>query len=92
MSDSRINALGQFSVADNGGMLHASPLFHVKYIIAVQAELLAAVRCYSILAFFLKGRGESLGFFLALFSVHVGDTSKVVVHGLSCFPSVPRPR
>ena len=65
-------------------MLHASPHFHVKYIIAVQAELLAAVRCYSILAFFLKGRGESLGlFFLRLYSRGLcelsGTSGKMIV-------------
>ena len=35
---------------------------------------------------------KASAFFLALFSVHVGETSKVAVHGLSCFPSEPRPR
>ena len=73
-------------------MLDSNFLFQVNHIITVRGELLAAVRSDPLPALFLEGRGKSLGLFLALFSVQVGETSKVAVQGFNCFPSAPRPR
>ena len=54
---------GQLLVSHNGGVLDPGFLFQVNHIIAVRSELLAAISCDPLPAFFLEGRGKSLGLF-----------------------------
>ena len=67
MADSRVNALSQLLISDDGRVLHTELFFHGKYIIAIRAKLLAAVRGGPLFAFLFKGRGESLGLFSCAF-------------------------
>ena len=63
MSKNGVYPGGQLLVSHNGGVLDPGSLFQVNHIIAVRAELLAAVSCNPLPAFFLEGRGKSLGLF-----------------------------
>ena len=63
-----VNPACQLLVSHNGGVLDPGFLFQVNHIIAVRAELLAAVSFDPLPALLLEDRGESLGpFFCAFF-------------------------
>lgn len=79
MPNGRVYARGKLTVAHDRTVLCSAPLFKLKHIFAVLLKLHTAVGGHTLTAFLFKGCGESLSLFLALFSVHVGDTLKVAV-------------
>ena len=79
----------QLLIPDDGGVFDPGPFFHGNYIITVGGELLTAVRGNPFPAFFLEGRGKSLGLFsCALFRPGWGDF-KSGRPGLELFPVCP---
>ena len=77
----------EFIASDlHGSLVHAQRLFEAfERERADRILLLGDLLGHSL----FSGDNDAL---LALFSLHVGETSKVAVHGFSCFPSAPRPR
>lgn len=74
----------QLLIPDDGGMFGPDPFLHGNHIITVGREFLKAVGGDTFSALFLEGCGEASAFFLALFSVRAGETSKVAVQGFNC--------